>query len=114
MSDDKVDGAARERRVNVEQLIEQLVSTVCRLEPQRYYFNLTDGVELIPDTDGIELLDLFAAQIYAQKAIEELRQEDPRSAEEWRDWRLEIVDARGNHLETIYLDARKATSLSLH
>jgi hypothetical protein len=40
--------------------------------PSRYYFNLTDGHEVIRDPDGIVVPDLRTALIHAFEAIEEL------------------------------------------
>jgi hypothetical protein len=42
----------------------------------RYYFNLTDGHEVIRDEDGLEMPDVRMALIHAFEAIEELRHED--------------------------------------
>jgi hypothetical protein len=44
--------------------------------PSRYYFNLTNGDEVIRDEDGIEAPDVRTALIHAYEAIAELRQED--------------------------------------
>ena len=70
----------------------------------RYHFNLTDGDEMIRDEDGIELSDIHAALLYAMKAIEELRAEDPSSSHEWQGWRLEIVEASGWTVHSLSLD----------
>jgi hypothetical protein len=70
----------------------------------RYYFNLTDGEEEIRDEEGIELSDVDAAVHSAIQAIKEIRQEDTSAADEWRGWRLEIVDDSGQLIESISLD----------
>ena len=70
----------------------------------RYYFNLTSGDEVIRDRDGIELSDIHSALLHAMKAVEELRAEDPSSSQEWKGWRLEIVDASGRLVHSLSLD----------
>lgn len=72
--------------------------------PVRYYFNLTDGEEVIRDEEGIELSDIQAAVGYALEVVEELRTEDPFNSAHWRGWRLEIVDASGRTVQRIPLD----------
>lgn len=72
--------------------------------PSRFYFNLTNGAEVVRDPDGIELADVDSALLYAAKAIEELRAEDPLSAESWQGWNLEIVDVSGRTIHILPLD----------
>jgi hypothetical protein len=48
----------------------------------RYYFNLTDGVRIIRNQDGLKLADVNMAITYASKAIEELRAEASVSSDE--------------------------------
>lgn len=74
----------------------------------RYYFNLTDGETMIRDEEGIEVSGIQAAMISALEAAEELRAQDPSNSDEWQGWRLEIVDASGQAVQTIPLDARSA------
>jgi hypothetical protein len=70
----------------------------------RYYFNLTDGHEVIRDEDGIEVPDIRTALIHASEAIEELRHEDASPSGEWHGWRLDIVDSSGNLIQSLSLD----------
>ena len=79
------------------------------LAPARYYFNLTDGDTMIRDEEGIEASSVQAAVVSAMEAVEELRAQDPLNSDEWQGWRLEIVDASGQAVQTIPLDA-----LSVH
>ncbi len=72
--------------------------------PSRYYFNLTDGDEVIRDEDGIEVSDVRTALIRAFDAIAELRQEGPAAVGEWQGWRLDIVDSSGNLIQSLLLD----------
>src|SRR5687767_8682864 len=74
----------------------------------RYYFNLTDGETMIRDEEGIEASSIQAATVSALEAAEELRAQDPANSDEWQGWRLEIVDASGQAVQTIPLDALSA------
>jgi hypothetical protein len=74
----------------------------------RYYFNLTNGETMIRDEEGIAASSLQAAVISAMEAVEELRAQDPSNSDEWQGWRLEIVDASGQAVQTIPLDALSA------
>lgn len=76
--------------------------------PARYYFNLTDGNTMIRDEEGIEAASIQAAVVAAMEAVEELRAQDPLNSDEWQGWRLEIVDASGQAVQTIPLDALSA------
>lgn len=73
--------------------------------PCRFYFNLTNGADVIRDEDGIEHSDINSALIQAMKAIEELRAQDPLGAEDWRGWSLEIVDGSGRTVRSLPLDS---------
>ncbi len=82
--------------------------------PSRYYFNLTDGHDVIPDEDGIEVSDDRAALIQAFEAIEELRRETSSSPGEWSGWRLNIMDASGKLIQSIPLDDEAPDESSQH
>ncbi len=71
----------------------------------RYYFNLMNPTEGIPDDIGIEVGSLEQACEEAIRAVHELRAEGQASAE-WSDWRLEITDPAGAVLLSIGLDVR--------
>jgi hypothetical protein len=74
----------------------------------RYFFNLTDGETMIRDEEGIEASSIQAAVISAMEVVEELRAQDPSNSDEWQGWRLEIVDASGQAVQSIPLDALSA------
>ena len=74
----------------------------------RYYFNLTDGDSIIRDEEGIEASSIQAAVVAAMEAVEELRAQDPLNSDEWQGWQLEIVDASGQAVQVIPLDALSA------
>jgi len=61
----------------------------------RYYFNLVNALERIPDSEGVEAASLFQAEEQALTAIEELRYEDGDTSLSWAGWRLEVTDASG-------------------
>jgi hypothetical protein len=84
------------------------ISVPSLLVPARYYFNLTNGDAMIRDKEGIEASSLQAAVLSAMEAVEELRAQDPLNSDEWQGWRLEIVDASGQAVQTIPLDALSA------
>jgi hypothetical protein len=74
----------------------------------RYYFNLTNGENMIRDEEGIEASSIQAAVVSAMEAVEELRAHDPSNSDEWQGWRLEVVDASGQVVQAIPLDALTA------
>jgi hypothetical protein len=69
----------------------------------RYYFNLTDGDQIIRDQDGLTLADIDAAITYAITAIEELRAEASVCSDEWQGWRMEILNWSGEVVSVIPL-----------
>jgi hypothetical protein len=83
-------------------------SALSRSVSARYFFNLTDGETMIRDEEGVEASSVRAAVVSALEAVEELRAQDLSSSDEWQGWRLEIVDASGQALQTIPLDALPA------
>ena len=82
--------------------------------PSRYYFNLTDGDEVIRDDVGIDVPDLRTALIHAFEAIEELRKEDLSPMSEWHGWSLEVVDRSGNLIQRLPLDGAAPDKNSRH
>jgi hypothetical protein len=72
--------------------------------PSRYYFNLTNGDEVIRDEDGIEAPDIRTALIQAFEAIAELRQEDASNLGDLQGWRLDIVDSSCHLIHSLALD----------
>ncbi len=59
---------------------------------------------MVRDEVGVEAASIQAAMISALEVVEELRADDPSNSDEWRGWRLEIVDASGRTLQSIPLD----------
>jgi uncharacterized protein DUF6894 len=63
---------------------------------------------MIRDEDGVEAGSIQAAVVSAMEAVEELRAQDPSNSEEWRGWWLEVVDASGQAVQAVPLDALSA------
>jgi hypothetical protein len=82
--------------------------------PSHYYFNLTDGHEVIRDEDGIVVPDLRTALIHAFEAIEELRKEGDSPISEWQGWSLDIVDGMGKLIQRLPLDGAAPDRDSRH
>jgi hypothetical protein len=82
--------------------------------PSRYYFNLTNGDEVILDEDGIEAPDVRTAIIHAFEAIAELRQEDVSILSDLQGWRLDIMDGSGNLIQSLPLDSPAPDQSSHH
>lgn len=70
----------------------------------RCYFHFVNGNETVSYDTGVEVSDILAVQHLAQHAIHELRAEADRVNEEWRGWRLNVVDPSGGVLLSISLD----------
>jgi hypothetical protein len=71
----------------------------------RYYFHLVNGRDEIPDDTGLELLNFETVEVQALSAISELRQEVGMAAEDWTEWRMDIVSPEGRLLHSIPLAA---------
>jgi hypothetical protein len=71
----------------------------------RFFFHLVDAHGSVLDQDGVEVGDMGHLRAHAQKAVEEMRSEDPSSARDWKGWRLEVTDTSGAVLLTINLDS---------
>lgn len=69
-----------------------------------FFFNLTNGEDIIRDDEGILVTDIRAALISAMEVIRELRAERPCSTAEWQGWKLEIVDEGGRVIESLSLN----------
>jgi len=82
--------------------------------PSRYYFNLTNGDEVILDEDGIEAPDVRTAIIHAFEAIAELRQEDVPILSALQGWMLDIMDGSGNLIQSLPLDCPAPDQSSHH
>lgn len=72
----------------------------------RYFFTVHDG-RAIPDPDGTELPDIYAAQGQAIEMAGEILRE--MGAEFWRDteWRMEVAGERGGVLFVLRFSAEE-------
>jgi hypothetical protein len=61
----------------------------------RCYFHLVNSSGMIRDDIGVEVSNIAAAETEALRAIDEMRQEDEQSEEEWQGWRLSVTDGSG-------------------
>ena len=82
--------------------------------PSQYFFNLTDGSQVIRDDEGLQLADMNVAVAYAIKAIKELRAEAPSPSQDWLGWRMEITNGTGEVVWVIPLEPWPSGTCSLH
>lgn len=57
----------------------------------RYFFNLFDGLKIIPDPDGTELSDYHSARAHAYRVMRELAR---NREDQTRAWRLVVQEGR--------------------
>lgn len=58
----------------------------------RYFFNLNDGRQIIPDVEGTELPDHDSARAHSRHVVGELARNREGTT---RSWRLMVCDAQG-------------------
>jgi hypothetical protein len=73
--------------------------------PARLYFDLVNAHETLPDREGIEVDDVAQSKAAAVAMLDELRQEDASTAQEWSGWTLHVTDAAGCILFSLDLDS---------
>jgi hypothetical protein len=61
----------------------------------RLFFHLTNGLDFIPDEEGVDVPSLEWARREAQVAVQELRRDDDFDPTRWSGWRLEVTDPDG-------------------
>lgn len=69
----------------------------------RCYFHLVNSSGMIRDDVGVEVSNIAAAETEALRAIDEMRQENEQSEEDWQGWRLSVTDGSGWVLMSIPL-----------
>lgn len=69
----------------------------------RVFFNLRGPSGPILDKAGVDAADLEDARSQALDAIASMCAEDPSLMDEWRGWKLELVDSSDRRLATIDL-----------
>jgi hypothetical protein len=70
----------------------------------RYFFHLVDADRSLLDHEGLNVADPKELRAEIAKAVEQMRQEDPSAANDWKGWWLEVTDTSGAVLLTINLD----------
>jgi|tagenome__1003787_1003787.scaffolds.fasta_scaffold18938797_2 hypothetical protein len=71
----------------------------------RVFFNLANSAGSIPDSDGLEVIDLDDAYAQAKQAIAEILQENEPMKADMVGWRLDAVDSTGTVLFSIDFDS---------
>jgi hypothetical protein len=71
----------------------------------RLYFDLINTHQSIPDREGIEVDDVDQARAAVAKMLEERRQEDASTAQEWSGWTLSVRDGAGHVRFSVDLDS---------
>jgi len=61
----------------------------------RYFFNLSNGVRTVIDTDGVELADEGAMRFEAMEMIADLRKESQITCTDWSGWWVIVRDENG-------------------
>ena len=69
----------------------------------RCFFNIADGDTTHTDLDGVELPNMEAARRHAIEAARDLIYSLVTPSRDWGKWRVEIADASGQMLMTIWL-----------
>ena len=64
----------------------------------RCYFHLVSHDSAILDETGVEFSDLREAEAEALRALQQLREEDDATGEDWRGWQLSVTDWAGQVL----------------
>ena len=72
----------------------------------RCFFHIVGLSETICDEEGLELPDPEDARLAALREIEAWQQDDSGAVEDWRGWRLIVVDGFRRLSFSIALDAR--------
>ena len=62
----------------------------------RYFFNLNDGRQIVPDIEGTELPDEEAARAHGCQVVRELARNREKTTTAWR---LAVCDAQGTCFE---------------
>jgi Domain of unknown function (DUF6894) len=71
----------------------------------RLYFDLVNTHQSIPDREGLEVDDVGQAKAAVVQMLEEQRQDDASTAQEWSGWTLSVRDDAGQVLFSVDLDS---------
>ncbi|MGC1683259.1 MAG: hypothetical protein WA760_18220 [Pseudolabrys sp.] len=61
----------------------------------RYFFNLTNDIRTVVDTDGVQLEDEDALRLEALEMVADLRKESHITGTDWSGWRVIVRDESG-------------------
>ena len=61
----------------------------------RYFFNLTNGVRTVFDTDGVELETEEVVRQETTEMVADLRSESDITGQDWNGWRVIVRDESG-------------------
>ncbi len=70
----------------------------------RCFFHLVKGGVVLTDDTGVYAADLETAVAQILMALRDFHMKDPDAGNDWRGWRLDIVNRTGDVLSTINLD----------
>jgi hypothetical protein len=73
--------------------------------PARLYFDLVNTHDSMPDREGIEVDDVSQAKAAIVAMVDELRQEDASTAQEWSGWTLNVSDDAGRVVFSLDLNS---------
>jgi hypothetical protein len=71
----------------------------------RYYFQLSDGNEVLKTGKGLDLLGNAAAREEALILARELKDGKVMPGRSWDGWFVQIVDQHGHEVDTVPIDA---------
>jgi hypothetical protein len=69
-----------------------------------YFFHLTDGNDVLPDEDGLELTDAQAARNEVHAAVHELTRPVNGTGPGWDGWSVRVVDDTGWQVAQVAVD----------
>jgi hypothetical protein len=73
----------------------------------RYYFHIRDGWNVIPDEEGMELSDIYAARAEAYASADDLAREALRDGTRIGAWAIVIADQSGKILGRVKVMKQK-------
>ena len=71
----------------------------------RYYFQLSDGKEVLKTGKGLELLGVAQAREEALVLARELKDGKVLPGRSWEGWFVQIVDQHGHEVDAVPIDA---------
>jgi hypothetical protein len=72
--------------------------------PARLDFDLINTHDSMPDREGVEVDDVSQAKAVIVAMVDELRQEEASTAQEWSGWTLNVSDDAGRVVFSLDLE----------